>query len=180
MIVISSAAIAPGISSPPKTNGASPKTNNSASLPSIRSSSCRKGQIPGGLSRFRGLPRRRFHFSSAPRPRRRCPWRRPSRLRTRRAMLLLPEGRARFQKIHQEDRRLEGRLPVRRCGDDQHDVLAGRDPAVAVDGGEPGQRPALGRLARRCGRSRPRPCRDSVRARAPRACPPRRGKGRRR
>jgi hypothetical protein len=47
---------------------------------------------------------------------------------------------------HQELGRLEGRPPMRRDGDDEHDLLAGRDAAMAMHDGYALERPALLRL----------------------------------
>src|ERR1700750_2374668 len=58
------------------------------------------------------------------------------------ALLALPERRAGLEIVHQEFRRLEGRLPVRRRGHHQHDVFARSDAAEAVDDGQALQRPA--------------------------------------
>ena len=47
-----------------------------------------------------------------------------------------------FQIIHQEFGGLERRLPVRRGGDDKHDIVAGHEAAIAVNDGDAEQRPA--------------------------------------
>jgi hypothetical protein len=64
--------------------------------------------------------------------------------------LRVPSSRTARRVFRKSIRKLaafEGGLPVRRRGDDKNDVLARRDSAVAVDDGEPGQRPALGGLS---------------------------------
>ncbi len=61
-------------------------------------------------------------------------------------MLLLPEGRPALHVVHQEAGRLEGGVTVLRGDDDQDDVVAGGDPAVAMDHGDGGERPARRRL----------------------------------
>src|SRR6202012_5483480 len=50
--------------------------------------------------------------------------------------LALPERRVGLQIIHQEFRRLKRRLAVLRCRQHQHDILAGRDAADAMNDGE--------------------------------------------
>ena len=75
---------------------------------------------------------------------RRCPWPRPSR--ALRAFLELPEGRLGLEPVDQEVAGLEGRLAVRRGGDDEHDVLARLQPAIAVDDERGIDRPARQRL----------------------------------
>ena len=62
------------------------------------------------------------------------------------AFLALPERRVGLEVVHQEFRGLEGRLPVRRSGHDQHDVLAWYDAAEAMNDGQALQRPARQRL----------------------------------
>src|SRR6185312_17492485 len=57
------------------------------------------------------------------------------------AFLALPERRIRLEVVHQEFRCFEGCLAVRRSGHDQHDVLARRDAAEAMNDGEALQRP---------------------------------------
>src|SRR5437899_8732533 len=62
------------------------------------------------------------------------------------AFLALPERRVGLEIIHQEFRRFEGCLAMRRRRQHQHDVLAWRDAAEPVNDGEPLQRPARQRL----------------------------------
>ncbi|GCC48658.1 hypothetical protein chiPu_0032639, partial [Chiloscyllium punctatum] len=62
------------------------------------------------------------------------------------AFLALPERRVGLEIVHQELGSFECGLPVRRGGHDQHDVLARRDAAEAMDDGEALQRPARQRL----------------------------------
>ncbi len=58
---------------------------------------------------------------------------------------LLPERRAGFQIIHEKFRSRERRLAMARRRDHQHDVLARRDAAVAVDDSDAKERPARSR-----------------------------------
>lgn len=58
-------------------------------------------------------------------------------------MLLLPEGRGRLEIIHDEIRRIERGLAMRRGRQYQDDIAARRNLAEAVDGGEAADRPAL-------------------------------------
>src|SRR5215472_9489410 len=55
---------------------------------------------------------------------------------------LLPERRARLEIVHQEFRRRESVVPMRGGGYYQHDVLAGRDAAEAMDDAHAKERPA--------------------------------------
>src|SRR5690242_6240015 len=52
------------------------------------------------------------------------------------ALLRLPKRRARLEVVHEKLGGRERVVPVRGRGDDQHDVLARRDAAVAVDDGD--------------------------------------------
>src|SRR5437660_9540828 len=62
------------------------------------------------------------------------------------AFLALPERRVGLEIIHQEFRRFEGCLAMRRRRHHQHAVLAWRDAAEPVNDGEPLQQPARQRL----------------------------------
>ena len=94
------------------------------------------------------------------------------------AVLLLPEGRAGLEIVHQERRRLEGRVAGARTRQAPARSARPARCAVAVDDGQPEERPRSRRLAARCAESPPRPCRDSARAREPRASRLRRGNSR--
>ncbi len=60
---------------------------------------------------------------------------------------MLPERRAGLEVVHQELGGGESILPVGGGGDDEDDVFARLEPAIAVDHGDAEQRPApLGRL----------------------------------
>src|SRR3569623_262851 len=57
-----------------------------------------------------------------------------------------PEGRAGLQIVHQKFRGLEGVLAMRRSGDDENDVVAGRKFADAMDDEARLQLPSLMRF----------------------------------
>src|SRR5205814_1315514 len=57
-----------------------------------------------------------------------------------------PERGLRLEPVDQELARLEGGLPVRGCGDHQHDALARLEPTIAVDNEQGFEFPAAPRL----------------------------------